>query len=294
MENYSSVIVREGLSFGESPRWHDGRLWYSDFYRHALFSMRADGSDERLEFPVPGQPSGFGWNAQGDLLCVSMTDHRVLRISGEDVRTWADISAYCGFWANDLVVSQLGHCYVGNFGFDLDALIAEQGIAGLLATPPPTTNLVVLDPNGRVLQTIPDMAFPNGSVITPDGSTLIVGETMASRLSAFTINDDGTLENRRVWAALEFVAADGMCLDAEGQIWVANAAANQCLRVHEGGEITATVTTTQTAFACMLGGDDGRTLYVMSAPSSSRFEVAQKTDATIEAVLVATPGAGRP
>ena len=294
MENYTSRVVRAGLSFGEAPRWHEGRLWYSDFYRRGVFSMAADGSDERLEVVVNSQPSGLGWSPDGSLLCVSMLDHRVLRIHDGDITQWADVSSHCGFWANDMVVAEGGQSYVGNFGFDLDLLIAKEGIEGLLASPPPTTNLVVLDASGAILQVVPDLAFPNGSVITPDGATLIVAETMAARLSAFRVHPDGTLSERRVWAQLDFVAPDGICLDEDGQVWLANAATNQCLRVREGGEVTSIVTTTQTAFACMLGGDDRRSLYVMSAPTSSRFHAAEVTRATIEVAEVATAGAGRP
>ena len=294
MDNYASRVVREGLRFGESPRWHEGRLWFSDFYRHGVFSMAADGADERLEVVVTTQPSGLGWTPDGALLCVSMLDQQVLRVHQDVTTPWADVSPYCGFWANDMVVAEGGQSYVGNFGFDLDLLIAQQGIEGLLASPPPTTNLVVLDAGGAVLQTVPDMAFPNGSALTPDGATLIVAETMASRLSAFRVHADGTLSERRVWAQLDFVAPDGICLDEDGQVWLANAATNQCLRVREGGEVTAIVTTTQTAFACMLGGEDRRSLYVMSAPTSSRFHAAEVTRATVEVAEVATAGAGRP
>ena len=294
MESYSSQVIREGLSFGEGPRWHAGRLWYADFYRLGVFSMAPDGSNERLEHHVQNQPSGLGWLPNGDLLCVSATDHRVLRFGVEGPTTFADLSAYCGFWANDMVVAESGYSYVGNFGFDLDSLLADVGVEGLLSSPPPTTNLVVLNADGVVIQIVPDMAFPNGTVVTPDGATLIVAETMASRLSAFDVGADGTLTNRRVWAALEFVAPDGICLDTEGQIWVANALASQCLRVAEGGEVTAVVTTSQTSFACMLGGEDRRSLYVMSAPTSDRFTVASVTLGAIEMARVATPGAGRP
>jgi sugar lactone lactonase YvrE len=294
MDNYDTTVVRDGLSFGESPRWHDGRLWYSDFYRRSVYSMAPDGTDERLEHEVAGQPSGLGWTPEGDLLCVSMTDHRVLRFHDEDVTAICDLSEYCGYWANDMVVSATGVAYVGNFGFDLDTMLAEIGVEGMLATPPPTTNLVVVNGDGGVLQSVPDMAFPNGSVITPDGSTLIVAETMTFCLTAFTIQPDGTLEDRRVWAQLDFVAADGICLDADGQVWVANALGPQCLRVKEGGEITATVTTTQIAFACALGGEDRRTLYVMTAPTSDRFVIAELAHAKVEAVRVTTPGAGLP
>jgi sugar lactone lactonase YvrE len=223
-----------------------------------------------------------------------MTDHRVLRFHGENETLFADLSPYCGFWANDMVVSASDVSYVGNFGFDLDVMLRDVGVEGMLASPPPTTNLVVLGPEGDVLQVVPDLAFPNGTVITPDAKTLIVGETMTFRLTAFDINTDGTLSNRRVWAQLDFVATDGMCLDADGQIWLANALTNQCLRVSEGGEITGVAETTQTAFACALGGANRATLFVMAAPTSDRFKIANSTQGTIEVVNVRVPGAGLP
>jgi sugar lactone lactonase YvrE len=294
MENYQTRTLRAGLSFGEGPRWHGERLWYSDFYRFAIFSTDAEGREERLEHEVPGQPSGLGWLPDGDLLCVSMTDHQVLRIHGDEVSLHCDISPYCGFWANDMVVSTSGVSYVGNFGFDLDVMLRDVGAEGMMATPPPTTNLVVISPEGEVLQVVPDMAFPNGSVITPDGKTLIVGETMTFRLSAFDIGPSGTLSNRRVWAQLDFVATDGMCLDAQGQIWLANALTNKCLRVKKGGEITGKIETAQTAFACMLGGADRKTLYVLTSPSSDRFKIATSSAGQIEAAEVAVAGAGLP
>ena len=294
MKTYDATIIREGLAYGEGPRWHEGRLWYSDFYRHGVFSMEGDGSDERLEVEVPGQPSGLGWTPDGDLLCVSGVDQRILRVHDGVATTFCDISEYCEFWANEMVVSSTGHCYVGSFGFDLDQTLLDIGVEGLLASPPPTTNLVVVSPQGEVIQSIPDIAFPNGSLISPDGTTLFVNETLAYRISAFTINDDGTLRDRRVWAQLEFVATDGSCLDADGEIWVANAIAPQCLRVKEGGEVTGVVNTTQNAFACMLGGEDRRTLYVMTAPNSSRFEIADVRLAKVESVRVDVGGAGLP
>jgi sugar lactone lactonase YvrE len=294
MKEYSATVVREGLGFGEAPRWHDGRLWYSDFYRHAIFSMAEDGTDEVLEHNVATQPSGLGWLPDGDLVCVSMTDQKVLRFHGDDVSTFSDISEYCEFWANDMVVSPSGYCYVGNFGFDLDARLAELGVERFIAEPPPSTNLVVLNAEGDVIQVIPDMDFPNGTVITPDGATLIVGETFGSKQSAFDVQADGTLTNRRVWAPLEMAATDGMCLDADGQIWFANALTRQCVRVREGGEVTGTVECSQHAYACMLGGDDGRTLFIMTSRSSDRFEIADKTEGRIETVRVDAGHAGTP
>ncbi|HEY1222065.1 MAG TPA: SMP-30/gluconolactonase/LRE family protein [Acidimicrobiales bacterium] len=294
MDEYTSRIISEGLSFGEAPRWHESRLWFSDFYRLGVYSVKADGTDEKLEHRVEGQPSGLGWLPGGDLLCVSCVDHRVLRFGAGSVREFADISDYCGFWANDMAVSATGYSYVGNFGFDLDTLLAEVGVEGLLASPPPTTNLVVLNQDGQVIQSVADMAFPNGTVLTPDGATLIVGETLGPRLTAFDVHSDGTLSNRRVWAPLDFVATDGMCLDADGQIWLADALANRCLRVKEGGEITGTVTTSQTAFACMLGGENETTLFIMTSPSSNRFEIATKRQGRIEIAEVTSPHAGLP
>jgi sugar lactone lactonase YvrE len=294
MKEYNASVVREGLGFGEAPRWHEGRLWYSDFYRRAIYSMAEDGSDEVLEHEVPTQPSGLGWMANGDLLCVSMTDQKVLRFHDDQVSTFADISAYCVFWANDMVVSPAGYCYVGNFGFDLDARLKELGIERFIAEPPPSTNLVVLDADGGVIQVVPDMDFPNGTVITPDGATLIVGETFGSKHTAFDVRSDGTLANRRVWAPLVRTATDGMCLDAEGQIWFANALSRQCVRIREGGEVTATVECSQHVYACMLGGEDRRTLFIMTSGSSDRFEIADKTEGRIEAVRVDVAGAGTP
>jgi sugar lactone lactonase YvrE len=294
MERLKTRVMTAGLGFGEDPRWHDGRLWFSDFYRHGIFSVDHDGGDERREHDVPTQPSGLGWLPNGDLLYVSMIDQRVMRVHDGATTLFADISPYCTFWANDMIVSSSGFSYVGNFGFDLDVMLRDVGAAAMMVTPPPTTNLVVLSPDGDVVQVVPDMAFPNGTVLTPDGGTLIVGETMAFRLSAFDVKNDGTLAGRRVFAQMDYVATDGMCLDAEGQIWLANALTNKCLRVKEGGEITSEVETSQTAYACALGGEDRTTLYVMTAPTSDRFKIADLTEGKIEAVTVKVEGAGTP
>ncbi len=293
---WTAATLREGLVFGEGPRWHKGRLYYSDFYRHGVFSINADGSDERLEAEVPAQPSGLGWLPDGSLLVVSMTDHKVLRIESDGTQhLHADLSEYCGYWANDMVVAANGTAYVGNFGFDLDLFLEEHGIEGVLTPPgPPTTNLCVLDPGGALIQVIDDMAFPNGSVITPDGKTLIVAETMTMRLSAFDIADDGSLSKRRIFAQLELVPADGICLDANNEVWVANALAPQAVRVAEGGEITGMLETSQTCFACALGGDDRQTLYVMTAPTSTAAIVSTLHEGRIEYAHVDTPGAGIP
>jgi sugar lactone lactonase YvrE len=294
METFEARVLHGGLGFGEGPRWHEGRLWFSDFYRHGIFSLSEDGAEERLEHEVPTQPSGLGWLPNGDLLYVSMIDQRVMRVHDGETSLFADISPYCTFWANEMIVSPSGVSYVGSFGFDLDGVLRDVGVAGLTAMEPPLTNLVVLSPEGEVLQVVPDLFFPNGTVITPDGATLIIGETLAFRLTAFDVNDDGTLSNRRVFAQMDYIATDGMCLDAEGQIWLANALEHRCIRVKEGGEITGEVLTSQNAFACNFGGKDRTTLYVMTAPTSDRFHIAEATEGKIEVASLTVGGAGTP
>jgi sugar lactone lactonase YvrE len=292
----STSILRTGLHFGEGPRWHDGRLWYSDFYDHAVHAITLDGVDERI-VEVPGQPSGLGWMPDGSMLVSSMTDRRVLRWDGTTLSEHADLSAHAGWWVNDLVVAADGTAWVGNFGFDLDSFLAEHGIEGVLGEPGPTSTVLCrIDPDGNVDVAATDIVFPNGAVITPDGKTLILAETLALRLTAFTINADGSLTDRRVWADLSPVmgAPDGICLDADGAVWIANAIANQCLRVAEGGEILDQVETSQTAFACMLGGPDGRHLFVMTAPDSDHTARAAAAEGCIEMAEVAVPHAGRP
>ncbi|HUY42693.1 MAG TPA: SMP-30/gluconolactonase/LRE family protein [Acidimicrobiales bacterium] len=293
MENYDARVITEGLAFGEGPRWHEGRLWFSDFYRHRVSSIKPDGSDERVELVLDTQPSGLGWLPDGDLVVASQLDRSLVRVRNGVTSTLRDLSPHFGFWANDLVTSARGVTYVGNFGFDLDLVLRDEGVEGL-SVERALTNVVVVGADGDVLQVVPDFVFPNGSVITPDETTIIIAETLAFRLSAFDIAPDGTLSNRRVWAQLDFVAIDGICLDAEGQIWVANALGTQCLRVKEGGEITASASASQNTYACMLGGDARDELFIMTAPTSSRFDVADVRVGKIEVAKVAVPGAGRP
>ncbi|HUD69761.1 MAG TPA: SMP-30/gluconolactonase/LRE family protein [Acidimicrobiales bacterium] len=292
--SYDATVTHTGLSFGEAPRWHEERLWFSDFYRRGIFSFGEDG--ERLEHTVPTQPSGLGWLADGTLLAVSMTDCAILAISPEGEQTrHAELAEFCGYWANDLVVAADGTAYAGNFGFALDDWLEEHGVEGLLQEPgPPTANLIVVAPDGSIRQVVSDMAFPNGSVLTEDGRTLIVAETFGRRLCAFDVAIDGTLSNRRVFAQLELVFPDGICLDADGQVWVANPAARECLRVKEGGEVTARLSTNLTSFACMLGGEDRRTLFAITAPSSTTSAVSHVRHGQIESCVVDVPGAGLP
>lgn len=293
MSDVATHTIREGLSFGEAPRWRAERLWFSDFFRHGVFSIDVEGRDERLEVPVATQPSGLGWLPDGDLIVASQLDRRLLRVHAGIASTFCDLSSHFGFWANDLVTSATGVTYAGNFGFDLDATLRDEGVEALRGERILTV-MVVVGPNGDVRQVVGDLAFPNGTVVTPDGRRLIVAETLAQRLSVFDIATDGTLGGRRVFAQLDHVAADGICLDAEGQVWVANALGHECLRVREGGEVTERIRTTQRAFACALGGPDRRSLYVMTAPTSTRFSVAEQRAGRIEVARVDVEGAGLP
>ncbi len=280
----------DGLDFGEAPRWHDGRLWYSDFYRQGVFSVD-EGGDRRTELELTDQPSGLGWLPDGRLLVVSMAERVLLRLEPDgSLVVHGDLKPWATGLANDMVVAADGRAYVGNFGFDLEALYA----GGPGAPRPSTTSMIRVDPDGTSVEAAGDLAFPNGTVILPDGQTLVVGESFGLQMTAFDIGDDGTLSNRRVWAPLESVAPDGCCLDAEGCIWVANAAGRECVRVAEGGEVRDRVATTLNTYACMLGGADGRTLYALTAPSSDPPKVRGKGAGRIVQARVEVPGAGLP
>jgi sugar lactone lactonase YvrE len=279
--------VIEGLAFPEGPRWHDGRLVFSDQHGHQVLALAPDGTVEEI-VRVEQQPSGLGWTPDGQLLIVSMIDRRLLRLDpdasdGARLVEVADLSALATFHCNDMVVSAVGRAYVGNFGFDLDA--GER--------PRPAT-IIAVDPDGTATTAAEEMRFPNGSVITPDGRTLIVGETVAGCLTAFTIEPDGRLTDRRVWAQLEGALPDGICLDAEGAIWIACPLSRRCLRVAEGGEILEEIATEQSAFACMLGGDDRRTLYVCTSEMATAAETVSTRPGRIRTRTVDVAGAGLP
>jgi sugar lactone lactonase YvrE len=285
----------EGLRFGECPRWHDGRLWYVDFYDGTVLSAGESG-DVRVEVEVPGEPAGLGWLPDGRLLVVSRKPRTVLRVEADGrLVDHGDLNPTATFYGNDMVVDAAGRAYVGNFGFDLDRFIEERGQVALVEPPgPPTAPLIRIDPDGSAHVAAPDLSFPNGTVITPDGGTLIVAETLAGRLTAFDRGDDGELTGRRVWAELPWCAPDGICLDAKGQVWVANAIARECILVAEGGDIVDRVATSQNSFACMLGSADRRTLYVMTAPTSTESVVSVSRSGRIEQARVEVGGAGLP
>ena len=240
-----------GLDFGEGPRWRDGALWYSDFHQRRVHRVTPDG-ERTTVVEIDDRPSGLGWMPNGDLVIVAMTSKRVLRFDGTDVVVHAELGDFAPAQCNDMVVDAAGSAYVGHFGFDLEA--------GEEFTP---ASLLLVRPDGSVEVAAEAMAFPNGSVITPDGSTLIVGQSFGGDYVAFDIEKDATLTNRRVWAEIPGTAPDGCTLDAAGGIWFSDAIGSQVVRVEEGGEVTHRVPTPQPTFACMLGGHDGRTLHAL-------------------------------
>jgi sugar lactone lactonase YvrE len=205
----------------------------------------------------------------------------------------ADLSQIATFHCNDMVVDSAGRAYVGNFGFDLDTAEINGTLNEVLATHGGAT-LARVDPDGSVHAAATGLIFPNGTVITPDGATMIVAESFAGRLTAFDIAGDGSLSNRRVWADLGQRVPDGICLDTDGAVWVANPVANECFRVGEGGEILDIVETDQRCFACMLGGDDRRTLFMLTSQFSLAVEAAAHRTGNVLIADVDTPGAGLP
>jgi sugar lactone lactonase YvrE len=275
--------VLDGLAFPEGPRWRAGRLWFSDMHAHEVVAMTPAGARETV-FAANGPVSGLGWLPDGRMLVVSMVDQRLLRIEPDGrAVTHADLSGIATGWCNDMVVDAAGRAYVGNFG------------VGYPGGRPQPARMARVDPDGTVTEAADELVFPNGAVITPDGRTLIVGETFASRMTAFDIAPDGGLSNRRPWAPLpERAVPDGCCLDAEGGIWVASPTTNDVIRLREGGEIAGRIVADQGCFACMLGGEDRRTLYVLTAATSDPDECAAKRTGRIEAVTVEVRGAGLP
>src|SRR4051812_11419067 len=292
--------VLDGMSYLEGPRWHDGRLYVSDFYTGAIVAVDLDGGAEpETVATVPEQPSGLGWMPDGSLLAVSMRDRRLLRFrDGGEPEVHADLADLAPWHLNDMVVDSQGRAFVGNFGFDLMAGGAIR-----------TAAIIRIDADGTATVAAEDLRFPNGTVITPDARTLIVAETLGGRLTAFDLGDDGTLSNRRVWAMLSPVgdtedmgelitaggiAPDGTALDAEGCVWAADALGGRVLRVRQGGEIVEEIAPGTGVFACALGGAEGRTLVMCAAPSFAEHERRDTREAQLLACEVDVPRAALP
>lgn len=278
-------VLLEQMAFPEGPRWHDGQLWFSDQHDARILAVN-EANEVSIPVPhVPGRPSGLGWDTAGRLLLVSMLDQKLLRWEGtapDALTEVADLSPFATGPSNDMVVNPAtGHAYIGNFGFDLEA-----------DAPPTTASVVCVAPDGEVWTAIEGACFPNGTVITPDGSTLILAETYGQRLSAYDILSDGTLANPRTWADLQPYVPDGICLDAEGAVWFADPLSKGVGRVVEGTGVVDFVPTEQGAYAVALGGSDGRNLYICTADSFKSAETVVARQGRVRMLRVDVPGAG--
>jgi len=271
-----------GLVFPEGPRWHQGKLWFSDMHAHRVRTVDLTGHAEDV-VEVPAWPSGLGWLPDGSLLIVSMTDRKLLRYNAGQLGLHADISELASWHCNDMVVDGRGRAYVGNFGFDL-----------LAGGNPRPADLVLVNPDGAARVVASGLDFPNGSVITPGGRTLIVGESLGHRLTAFHIEDDGSLINRSTWAALGDAVPDGIALDAENGIWVASPLSRELLYVEQGGRIAQRINCASMPIACALGGRGRKTLFVLLADSINPDECRTKKSGRIDVMEAAVGGAGWP
>lgn len=279
------VTVVEGISFGEGPRWRAGCLYISDVHADRILRIHpAGGYDVVAQFEMP--VSGLGWLPDGRMLVVSMHDRKILRqeANGEFVEH-ADISHIATWHANDMVVAADGTAYVGNFGFQIAPVRKE----------PCTAAIAKITTAGATSIAATGLWFPNGMVITADGRTLVVAESAAKSLSAFDIAEDGTLVNQRLWGKMDpYQLPDGICLDAEGAIWIASPPSREVVRMREGGEVVERIALEQEGIACMLGGEDRRTLFILTAQQRDPDWCRNNHTARVLAVRVEIPGVGLP
>jgi sugar lactone lactonase YvrE len=318
-----SQIIFDGLGVPESLRWHDGALWFCDLVRGGGVYRAAPGGEPERVVEVPGRAGGLGWLPDGRLLVVSMDERCIYRLEpdGALVRH-AALGEIAGGDANDMVVDAAGRAYVGNFGFDYHAAVKRRPAAMLYAPPgPPRARVAAFAPDGSPIGTTEPLYFPNGAVVLDEGRTLVVAETMAMRLTAFAVADDGSLVDPRPWASLiaaplwralndggvvgrvtrrvsalldrpsiakrsgSPIAPDGICVHADGRtIWAANALRGECVRVAQGGKILDRVKTSQMTLSCVIGGPDRRTLYVSTVPMLDPDDALAAGGGCIEAV----------
>ena len=278
-------VLMTGIAFGEQPRWHEDRLWFSDWGPPEVIAVDLEGNSEVI-LRAPSFPCCVDWLPDGSLLIVSAREGLLLRRKSDgSLVTYADLSRLSDPAAgNELVVDGRGNAYVNGGGFDLMA--GEQFAPGIV---------VLVTPDGSARQVADGLAFPNGMLVTPDISTLIVAESYAKRLTAFDIAADGGLSNRRVWADLGDGVPDGICLDAENAVWYGDVPNKRCVRVREGGEVLLTVKLDRGCFACALGGADRRTLFMMATEWSGPANMfAEPRTGQVLTAQAPAPGVGWP
>jgi sugar lactone lactonase YvrE len=283
MKTLTTTKFVDGYIFLEGPRWHDNRLWVSDIWADLVYGIADDGRTE-VAAEVPGRPSGIGFLPDGTPLVVSMQRRCVYQVVDGSLQLHADLSNSVRADINDMVVDDQGRAYVGNMGYDL--------VAG--AEPAPA-ELILIEPDGSHRIVADGLDFPNGMVITDEGATLVVAESFGARLKAFDRAVDGSLSNGRVYAELDGLIPDGMCLDRDGNIWVGGAMGGEFVQVAPTGDIIARIDVKpDAAIACQLGGADGRTLYCLCYAGGIEEISSGVPGARIETVRVDVPGAGSP
>jgi sugar lactone lactonase YvrE len=279
-------IVLSGLAFGESPRWHDGRLWVADWVAQEILTVDAEGRGEVvLRVPFRSIPMCIDFLPDGRLLVVASNDRKLLRREADgSLVTHADLGGLAPRGWNEVVADGRGNAFLNAAGFDLMA--GEEPKPGMVA---------VVTPDGAARQVADGFGFPNGMAVTPDGLTLLVADSYRSCIFAYDIETDGGLSGQRVWADLPGGAPDGICLDAEGAVWYASVPNNRCTRVREGGEVLQTVELDRGCFACALGGADGRTLYLVAQEWRGPAQMAEgPRTGQVLAVPAPAPAAARP
>jgi sugar lactone lactonase YvrE len=269
----------DGILLGESPRWHDGKLWFADWVGQRLYTLTEDGRSA-IEAEIASLPFSIDWLADGTLLVVHAAAKELQQreANGRFTRL-ADLSHLSDYGSNEIVVDGRGNIYVNNINFDFPGGEFQPGFIALVAA------------DGRARRVAGDLAFPNGMTITPDGRTLICAESYNGNLTAFDIESDGSLGNRRLWAKIDGQGADGICMDAEGCVWASSGP--RCIRIREGGEVLEEVPLDRMAFACMLGGADGRTLFITANEWTGSINVETPTG-RVFATRVDVPRAGYP
>ena len=279
MAVHTHTVVLDGLAFPVCPRWHEGRLWFSDVHDRRVWVLDESGRAE-VALQTADQPAGLGWLPDDRLLVVGMTERQLLRLDAEGLVPVAELSALAPFHCNDMVVDPQGRAYVGNYGFDLDAGAEPTG-----------TTLVCVAPDGDAWVVVDQLLFPNGMVLTDGGHTLVVAESFAQRLSAYKVLPDGSLTESRVWADLRPNVPHGICLDADGAIWVADPVNSGVMRVIEGAGPVDWIGADQPVYGCALGGVDGRTLFLCTAASSNPSRTTELRSGRIETLRVDVPAA---
>lgn len=271
--------LMDGIILGESPRWHDNKLWFADWIAEKLYTLDDTGHHE-VAAEIASLPFSIDWLPDGRLLVVNARTNR-LEVQAPDGSsgTFADLSTLSEYGCNEIVVAPGGNIYVNNINFDFPEGEFRPGFIALVT------------PDGQARRVAEGLAFPNGMAITPDGKTLICAESFNGNLTAYDITRDGSLANARLWARLDGQGADGICMDAEGCVWASSGP--HCVRIREGGEILDEVVVDRMCFAVMLGGADGRTLYIVANEWTGSVNVETPTG-RIYSARVDVPHAGYP